>query len=236
MTGRKVLWARPACDPELPEAIRLLVTEPLAGRRASRERLWPWRLASQREIARHRDRVILPHDLQDGDRRVLARVQVAIETILCSQVRADGMVEADEPALRRHEWDVAVALLEITQLRRLQAAQDPAGAMTAAVLEAQQRAVAIAADSIAARVEALERFAAQVDAADDARRDWREALELAGLNDRYLDLVARTAADQLAVSEIEDLTERAAAAARALQHSLQAASESAAVLALPPAG
>ncbi len=234
MTGRKALWAKPACDPDLPEALRLLVTEPLAGRRPSRDRLWPWRLTAKREMERHTGRVVFPHDLHEGDRRVLARAQVAIETILHSQVRADGLVEAGEPDLRRHEWDVAVALQEITQLRRLQEAQDPAGAMTAAVLESQQRAVALAADSIAARVAALERFAAQVDAADDARRDWREALELAGLNDRYLDLVARTAADQLAVTEIDDLTERANVAARALQGSLRAASESAAVLALPP--
>jgi hypothetical protein len=236
MTGSKALWARPACDPELPAEFRLLVTEPLAARRPSRDRLWPWRRQAEQQLARHRARVVLPHDLDDGDRRVLARAQVAIETILCSRVRTEGLVEADEPVLRRHEWDIAVALLEITQLRRLNTAQDPAGAMTAAVLDSQQRAVMLAADSATARVAALERFAAQVEAADDARRDWREALELAGLNDRYLDLVARTAADQLAVTEIDDLTERADVAARALQDSLRAASDSAAVLALPPAG
>jgi len=232
MTGRKARWAQPVCDPELPEALRLLVTEPLAGRQPRREQRWPWRAIAQRELARHSHRVVFPHDLHDDDRIVLARAQLAIQTILSAQVRVEGLVEADEPVLRRHEWDIAAALRDITELRRLHPA-DPAGSMTAAVLESQRRAVGLAADATLGRVIALERFAGQVAAADDARRDWREALELAGLNDRYLDLVARTAADQLAVAEIDDLTERAAAAARALQDSLRAAGQSAELLALP---
>jgi hypothetical protein len=233
MAARKARWAQPACDPDLPETLRLLVTEPLAGRQPRRERRWPWRSIAQRELARNGDRIIFPQDLHEDDRIVLARIQFAIETILASEVLAEGLVEADEPVLRRHEWDVAVALREITQLRRLHAVQDPAGQLTVAVLAAQQRAVALAADATGARVTAMERFAGQVAAADAARRDWREALELSGLNDRYLDLVARTAADQLAVGEIDDLTERASVAARALEESLRAAVESAELLALP---
>ena len=236
MTARKARWAQPVCDPDLPENLRLLVTEPLAGRSPRRERWWPWRMIAHRELARHGDRVIYPYDLHDDDRIVLARAQLAIETILASEVRAEGLVEAEEPVLRRHEWEVAVALREITPLRRLNEQQDPAGAITAAVLESQRRAITLASDATAARVAALERFAAQAEAADAARRDWREALELSGLNDRFLDLVARTAADQLAVTEIDDLTERAAAAARALDVSLREATHSAELLALPPAG
>jgi hypothetical protein len=235
MAGRKARWAKPVCDPDLPENLRLLVTEPLAGRGPRRERRWPWRVMLQRELARHLDQVVYPQDLHEDDRMILARVQLAVETILSSEVRAEGLVEADEPVLRRHEWDVAAALREITQGRRLGAVR-PVGEMTAAVLESQQRAIALAAEATSGRVAALERFAEQVTVADDARRDWREALELSGLNDRYLDLVARTAADQLAIAEIDDLTERAAVAARALQASLQAAEQSAQLLALPPAG
>lgn len=233
MTARKARWARPVCDPDLPENLRLLVTEPLAGRGPRRERRWPWRTIAERELARHSHRVIYPHDLHDDARIVLARAQLAIDTILSSEVRAEGLVEAEEPVLRRHEWEVAMALREITPLRRLHEQQDPAGAITAAVLESQRRAIMLASDATVARVGALERFAAQVEAADAARRDWREALELSGLNDRYLDLVARTAADQLAVIEIDDLTGRAATAARALEDSLREATQSAEVLALP---
>jgi hypothetical protein len=233
MAARKARWAQPACDPDLPEGLRRLVTEPLAGREPRRERRRLWRGGGQRELARLDHQIVYPHDLHEDDRIVLARVQLAIDTILTSEVLAEGLVAAEEPVLRRHEWDVAVALREITELRRLHAVQDPAGQLTVAVLAAQQRAISLAADATGARVAALERFAGQVAAADAARRDWREALELSGLNDRYLDLVARTAADQLAVSELNDLTEQAALAARALQDSLRAAVETAEMLALP---
>lgn len=106
--------------------------------------------------------------------------------------------------------------------------------MAAAVLGAQRRALGLAADATESRVRALERYAEQVEAADAAHRDWQLALELAGLNDRYLDLVARTAADELAVTELGELTDRASATTAVLAASLHDATDAAEVLALPP--
>jgi hypothetical protein len=105
--------------------------------------------------------------------------------------------------------------------------------MTAAVLDSQRRALTLAWDATASRVGALERCAAQVEAADAAQQDWQDALRAAGLNDKYLDLVARTAADEHAVAEISSLTEQAAAAARAFSDILQHATLAAEALALP---
>jgi hypothetical protein len=228
MAGRKALWARPACDPDLPERLRLLISEPGLAR-------GPARLLQQRELSRQLDRVIYPHDLHQADRLILARAQVAIAIILDSGVRAAGLLEADEPALRRHEWEIACAARHLTKVRALPSADPAAGVMTAAVLDAQQRALARAEESTASRVSALERYADQVTAADEAHRDWQSALRLAGLNEEYRDLVARTATDELAMTELGDLADRAAITVQVLSDCLQDASLAAEVLALPPA-
>jgi hypothetical protein len=228
MTGRKALWAGPACDPELPERLRILVTQPQAVSRPRR-----WRL--ERELAGQSDRVIFPHQLDTEGRLLLARAQNAIGSILGAEVRAADLLEADEPTLRRHEWEIACAARDLTGVRALPGTDDETGAMTAAVAAAQQHALALAEEGAADRVSALERYAGQVAAADAAHNDWHSALRLAGLNDRYLDLVARTAADELAVTELGELTDRAAVTVQVLKDSLRAASLAAEVLTLPPA-
>jgi hypothetical protein len=226
--GSKPLWARPACDPELPESLRLLILEPQRLSRARR-----WRLA--RELAGHPGTVVHPHELDQEGRRLLAQAQVAIETILASGVRAAGLLEPDEPALRRHEWDIACAARSLTEVRALPAAEGRVGALTAAVAGAQRRALGLAEQSAADRVGALERYANEVATADVAHNDWHEALRLAGLNDRYLDLVAKTAADELAVAELGELTGQAAITVQVLRDSLRDATAAADALVLPPA-
>jgi hypothetical protein len=105
--------------------------------------------------------------------------------------------------------------------------------MTDSVLAPQQRALQLAQDGIESTVTSLERYATEVLAARSALRDWQDALRIADLNDSYLDLVARTAADEHAVSEIGNLTDQAAAAARAVHESMRQVSMAAAALALP---
>ena len=152
MAGRKALWARPACDPELPEHLRLLVTKPQS---VSRSRRW----LQRRELRRQAEQVILPYQLDQPDRLLLARAQLAVDTILGSDVRTAGLLEPDEPALRRHEWEIACAMRQLTEMRGLTPADARAGPLTAAVLEAQQRALVLAAEAAGSRVGALERYA-----------------------------------------------------------------------------
>jgi len=231
------LWARPACDPDLPPDLRLLIARgrpvsqaPAAGNlRPSALRRW----RQQRELERQSDKIIYPHALHGTDRILLARAQNAVDTILGSRVRGAGLLEPDEPALRRHEWEIACTSRELTRVRALPAADAEAGAMTAAVLKAQQRALALAEEATTSRIRALERYAQQVAAADDAHGDWQTALRQSGLNDVYLDLVARTAADELAVAELDNLTDRAALTAQLLKSSLRDAAAIGAALALP---
>ena len=88
-------------------------------------------------------------------------------------------------------------------------------------------------DATTARVLALELLAAQVATAEAARRDWATAHQMKANNDKYLDLVARTAADQHATAEITGLAEQGAEAAQPFREILQRAALAAEALALP---
>lgn len=58
-------------------------------------------------------------------------------------------------------------------------------------------------------VKALENYATHVKDADLARLDWEAAADLAKLNPRFSNLVAGTAADELQLQEVRDMTEEA---------------------------
>jgi hypothetical protein len=194
------------------------------------------RVGPVRQI-RYRDQVVSPLALELGCRKLLQRAQRAITTIVNSQVYADDLQTAvQESVLRRHEWEIAVPLREISELLLDLAssyAGGTAGPMTTAILISQNRAISLARDATTARVLALELLAAQVAIAEAARRDWETAHRMAANNDKYLDLVARTAADQHATVEITGLAEQAGEASRAFRETLQQATLAAEALALP---
>jgi hypothetical protein len=185
---------------------------------------------------RYRDQVVSPLALELDCRRLLNRAQRAITTIVTAKVYASDLRAAvEESVLRRHEWEIAVALREITELLLDLAksyAGGTAGPMTTTILISQNRAISLARDATTARILALELLAAQVAVAEAARRDWETAHRMAANNDRYLDLVARTAADQHATVEITGLADQAGEAAQAFRETLQRAALAAEALAL----
>jgi hypothetical protein len=219
----------PVANPDLREGKRQrlirMTNAQIAGRRGP-----------VRQI-RYRDEVVSPLALEQNCRTLLGRAQRAIATIVTSRVYAGDLRAAvEESVLRRHEWQIAVALRDITELL-LELVSGygggAAGPMTTTILVSQNRAISLARDATTARVISLEILAAQVAAADAARRDWETAHRMAANNDRYRDLVARTAADQHATMEITGLAEQAAEAAQALRETLQQATLAAEALALP---
>jgi chemotaxis protein histidine kinase CheA len=184
--------------------------------------------------------VVDPADLDKSARKILLRAQRAIERILDSDVYArhalDNVVE--EATLRRHEWEVATALRQISKLRAELAARSKGGLpgpMTAAVLDSHRRALELATDATRSRVRELERYATELEKADVAERDWQAATQASARNDQYLELVARTAADEQAIEEIRSMTEQAAALAQAYREHLYQADLAAQALVLPPA-
>jgi len=196
------------------------------------------RRSSRRDLRLCRSKVIFPDNLDASCRALLSRAQRAIGTIAGSDVRAAGLLAhpVHDDLLGQHEWEIASELRDITKLRSLHAENTqagPPGPMTTGVLTAHERAVELAHEASIARVAALERYADQIAAADEADRDWQRAAELSKLNDRYLDLVARTASDQHAASEVARLTEQLAAATQARHDRLHEADLAAEVLALP---
>jgi hypothetical protein len=99
----------PVVNPSLREARRRrlirMTKEQIAGR-----------TGPLRQV-RYRDQVVSPLALELDCRKLLQRAQRAIATIVTSGVFSGDLRGAvEEPVLRQHEWDIAVALREITEL------------------------------------------------------------------------------------------------------------------------
>jgi hypothetical protein len=167
----------------------------------------------------HHGRYLTDRDFGERDRKLLRRVQDAIDTVTSSQVsRADLLDRAAvSPALAGQEWDIAVALREQARLRarRAEFTGTAKGPAATAHLAGQARAARTAEASLTARVEALERYAADVLEADAAYRDWQQAARLAELHGQHLDMLARTAADEHGIADLEAMSLQARAIRRA---------------------
>lgn len=172
--------------------------------------------------ARTRQRRCLADDGFDSPSRVLmGRAHDAIGAVTSSEICRAGLLDraAVSTALAGQESDIAQILHEQARVRARRAELTPvsAGPMTAAVSTSQAEAAHLAESSIANRVEALECYAAEVALADAAYRDWRQALQLAELHSQHLDLLARTAADERGIAEIEAMSQQARAVTLALR-------------------
>jgi len=230
MVGNAAGWyVEPVANPRLREAKRQrlirMAKQQIAGR-----------TGPVRQI-RLRNELVSPLALERECGVLLLRAQRAIAAIVTSTVYAGDLRSAvSVPALRQHEWEIAVELREITELLFdlvSSSGGGHAGPMTTPVLLSQHRAIEIARDATTARIVAIEQLAAQVAATEVARRDWETAHRMAANNDKYLDLVARTAVDERATAEITDLAQQAALAAQAFRETLQQATLAAEALALP---
>jgi hypothetical protein len=163
----------------------------------------------------HHGRYLTGHDFDARGRTLLRRAQDAIDAVTASQVCRAGLLDqaAVSTALAGQEWDIAVTLREQARLRarRAELSVADAGPATAAALNRQARAAQLAESSIAARIGALERFADEARRADAAYRDRQREARLAELHGQHLDLLARTAADEHGIAEIEAMSQQARA-------------------------
>jgi hypothetical protein len=166
-------------------------------------------------------RYLTDADFDARSRVLLRRAQDAIDVVTSSRVaRADLLDQrAARVALADQEWDIARALREQARLRARRAGLSAAGAgtVTTELLDRQFEAARLADASIVGRIEALERYAAEVRQADAAYREWRQAAALAELSGQHLDMLARTAADEHGVAEIEAMSQQARAIRLALR-------------------
>lgn len=163
----------------------------------------------------HHGRYLTDEDFDGPGRVLLRRAQDAIDAVNSSAVCREDVLDqaAVSAALAGQEWDVAVALREQARLRTRRAGvrQTGVGPAAAALLARQAEAARLAESSVATRVEALERYADEVRAADGAYLDWRQAALLAELHGQHLDALARGAAHELGVADIEAMAQQARA-------------------------
>jgi hypothetical protein len=160
-------------------------------------------------------------DFDEPGRALLRRAQDAVDAVTGSEICRAGLLDESATclALAEQEWDIAVALRDHGRLRRRRAGQarGEVGPETAEVLKWQADAARLADASIGARVAALERYAGEVRAADLAYRDWRRAQALHEQGGQHLDMLARTAADQHGIAEVDELSRQARAVRLALR-------------------
>ncbi|MCX4523961.1 hypothetical protein ACIRQO_36345 [Streptomyces anulatus] len=206
-------------------AVFVLMAWMYAGNAVSRNK-------TARRLSEIKDRCVQPSDLNDDARTLLARAQQAQKTVLTSAVQRFNLIDRqhNDVALPRQEWEIAEALREYTRLVKAEPS-NPKGKV-AALLDTRRRALRASLDGITRRVSALESYADQVAQADDRYRELQQIQALTDGRDDVLDLLARTARDDLAVAEIEGMTGKAAAVADAFTVALESAKE-AAVIALP---
>jgi hypothetical protein len=211
----------------LAAGIIAIVTTVILGVRVVRFGQPSGRTPAETAARTHHGRYLTGADFDARSRVLLRRAQDAIDAVSSSLVCRDDLLDrhATSAALTGQEWDIAVALREQAQLRarraelRVRRAEWPAGRagpQAAALLSQQGRAAQLAEASTIRRVEALERYAAEVGAADSAYRDGKQSAALAELHDRHLDMLARTAADEHGIAEIDRLAAQARAVRRVL--------------------
>ena len=161
----------------------------------------------------HHGRYLTDHDFDAPSRVLLRRAQDAIDQVTSSEVYQADVLDhaAVGTALAGQEWDIAAALREQARLRarRAELSEISPGPSTAALLESQAQTARLAESSTVARVEALERYAGEVRQADAAYLDFRQAWTLSRLQAEHQDMVARTAADEHGIAEIEAMSEQA---------------------------
>ncbi|MEU3423612.1 hypothetical protein AB0F39_34565 [Streptomyces murinus] len=223
-------------DPALPEKIQHLIREApprdLHIDLSARGRWWMPRRAKRLHDVRRQ--YVLSSELTKDARRLVGRADWAAHEVLASEMHDRGLIDRqrNEVSVPAQVWEIADALREYSRLVQTgpEASED---AQVAALLDTRRRALQRSVDGIERRVIALEEYASKVAEADRQYlklRETRQAADrLAADSDAVLDLLARTARDDLAVAEIEGMAGEAAAAAAA---ALEAAHE-AAVIALP---
>jgi hypothetical protein len=169
---------------------------------------------SARAAARaYHGRYLTGADLDADGRALLRRAQDAADAVRSAAVSKARLLDdiSVDSALASQEWDIALALREQARLRARRAAvgdADP-GSPAAELLARHHEAARAAEESVTRRIDALERFAAEVRAADVAYRQRLQHAAVAELSAPHLDLLARTAADDHGVAELDAMTRQA---------------------------
>ncbi|WP_424530304.1 hypothetical protein ACOZ38_11670 [Sphaerisporangium viridialbum] len=196
---------------------RALAADP--ERRDARRRL--------RVAAEHSARFILPEDLDEGCRDLLARAQAATGDVLESEVHAAGLLDSIDNAvtLPAEVWRLGERLADLTRTRAEHEKIVPRDLPddVAAIFTPYDDALDRALRSLAARVATLEEYAREVRRADAVYRAHRRLEVLRERTPDYERLLAGTAEDRLAAPHIDGLGGQAREVERVFHRSLDEA-------------
>jgi hypothetical protein len=174
-------------------------------------------------------RYLLPEDYDERALALLRRTQEAIGSVLRSHINAEGLLDDARNAilLPAQEWEIATLLAKLSRLRSEHHDLMARGVApeVEAVVEPLERALKTSESAVAARVEALERYAGHVAEAERAYHARSQIEDLRALLPRYEDLLAEAGADRLALTEIDRLAEDADHLEQALRRSVRSAHE-----------
>ncbi|WP_440087654.1 hypothetical protein [Streptosporangium sp. LJ11] len=179
----------------------------------------------------HKDRFILPEDLDGDCGDLLRRTQDATETVLNSEINRARLLDTIDNAvtLPDQTWQIARKLVRLSDMKAEHDRLVP-GAPPPEVAEAftpYVKALEIAEISLTRRVRALEEYARQVRKADGVYRAYRQLQVLAERTPQYEALVAETAEDALALPGLEHLTEQAQQVRKLFHESIDEARDAA---------
>ncbi|MGP3919435.1 hypothetical protein [Nonomuraea sp. 10N515B] len=174
-------------------------------------------------------RYVLTDDLDESSKRLLSRAQRAIAAVTGSRVNTEGLLDDARNAvmLPAQEWEIARLLAKLSALRAKHRETVSRGVTpeVEAVAAPLARALDSSEAAVIARVEALERYAANVTEAERAYRAHQQIEELRGRLHQYEELVAETGADGFATTELERLAADADRLEQALRRSVSSAHE-----------
>ncbi|WP_221889580.1 hypothetical protein, partial [Streptomyces sp. WAC02707] len=184
-----------------------------------------------RQLATAQQHLVRPVDLTSDARQLLARAQWAMTSVLDSKVHREQWLDArrNEAAFPRLEWAIAQGLRDYSRMasKGQQPPRKKNSSAVAALRTSRRHVLATSLHGIERRVAALEAYASQVAEADARFAEVREIEQLAADSDELLGLLARTAADDLAVAEIDALTDEAAVVALTFGKALESAKQAA---------
>lgn len=189
----------------------------------------------RRTIRTHRERYVLPEDLEADAAELMARTQAAIRTVTQSVLHREGMIDGQRSAqlLPTQEWDIAVSLRDYSRLVR-KTPKHPKGEVAQAVLADRRRLLKQSHEGIEQQVTALETYAEQVANAARLYAETQQLKQIGEADEELLNLLARTARHELGAQEAELLTSEIAGVVTAFTSALDSAKEAAAI-ALPAA-
>ncbi|MCX4826600.1 hypothetical protein OG883_43970 [Streptomyces sp. NBC_01142] len=181
-------------------------------------------------IADAHDQFVLGRELNSEAAELLARAARAATRVQRSSVQRLDPADKlhNDRRLDGQVWEVADALRTYSRV----AGQGPTTAVSAVVaqaMEPRRKILRISLSSIGRRVEALENYAAQIAEAEERRRELRQLRQLTTGTEELLDLLAATARDELAVTEIAGMSEEVAKALELFNEALQSAQDAATV-------